>query len=97
LFRSTTNLMAFEQFLSALPVGLNLPGIGGPLSASPAPRPVPRREQMAGDREVADQNGNNDLELVIPAVRQKTMTVGRNEPCPCGSGKKYKNCHGRVA
>jgi len=20
-------------------------------------------------------------------------TVGRNEPCPCGSGKKYKNCH----
>ncbi|WP_371864150.1 SEC-C metal-binding domain-containing protein [Lactococcus hodotermopsidis] len=22
--------------------------------------------------------------------------VGRNDPCPCGSGKKYKNCHGRV-
>ncbi len=21
--------------------------------------------------------------------------VGRNDPCPCGSGKKYKNCHGR--
>ena len=21
--------------------------------------------------------------------------VGRNEPCPCGSGKKYKNCHGK--
>ena len=21
--------------------------------------------------------------------------VGRNEPCPCGSGKKYKHCHGR--
>ncbi|MBR6418659.1 MAG: SEC-C domain-containing protein, partial [Bacteroidales bacterium] len=20
---------------------------------------------------------------------------GRNDPCPCGSGKKYKNCHGR--
>lgn len=24
-------------------------------------------------------------------------TVGRNDPCPCGSGKKYKNCHGREA
>jgi preprotein translocase subunit SecA len=24
-------------------------------------------------------------------VEQK---VGRNDPCPCGSGKKYKNCHG---
>ena len=27
------------------------------------------------------------------AAQQKT--VGRNDPCPCGSGKKYKNCHGR--
>ena len=23
--------------------------------------------------------------------------VGRNEPCPCGSGKKYKQCHGKLA
>ena len=23
-------------------------------------------------------------------------TVGRNDPCPCGSGKKYKQCHGRL-
>jgi preprotein translocase subunit SecA len=23
--------------------------------------------------------------------------VGRNEPCPCGSGKKYKHCHGRIS
>ncbi|WP_370280553.1 SEC-C metal-binding domain-containing protein, partial [uncultured Muribaculum sp.] len=23
--------------------------------------------------------------------------VGRNDPCPCGSGKKFKNCHGRNA
>ena len=23
--------------------------------------------------------------------------VGRNEPCPCGSGKKYKQCHGQLA
>ncbi|HZF78874.1 MAG TPA: SEC-C metal-binding domain-containing protein [Rubrivivax sp.] len=23
--------------------------------------------------------------------------VGRNDPCPCGSGKKYKLCHGRLA
>ncbi len=25
-----------------------------------------------------------------------TKTVGRNDPCPCGSGKKYKNCHGKI-
>jgi preprotein translocase subunit SecA len=23
--------------------------------------------------------------------------VGRNDPCPCGSGKKYKHCHGQIA
>jgi preprotein translocase subunit SecA len=98
LFRSTTNLMAFEQFLSALPVGLNLSGIGGPggpIPTGPSSRPMPR--PMQGEREIADQNGESELELVIPAVRQKTVTVGRNDPCPCGSGKKYKNCHGRVA
>jgi len=30
-----------------------------------------------------------------PYVRQERK-VGRNEPCPCGSGKKYKHCHGRL-
>jgi len=31
-----------------------------------------------------------------PFVR-KGRKIGRNEPCPCGSGKKYKQCHGRIA
>ena len=30
-----------------------------------------------------------------PAQRA-TPKVGRNEPCPCGSGKKYKQCHGKL-
>ena len=30
-------------------------------------------------------------------VRRETPKVGRNEPCPCGSGKKYKHCCGRNA
>ncbi len=30
-----------------------------------------------------------------PYVREERK-IGRNEPCPCGSGKKYKHCHGRV-
>jgi preprotein translocase subunit SecA len=33
---------------------------------------------------------------VEPFVRS-TQKVGRNDPCPCGSGKKYKQCHGRLA
>ena len=34
-------------------------------------------------------------ELKEPFVRQDKK-VGRNEPCPCGSGKKYKSCHGKL-
>ena len=36
-----------------------------------------------------------------PGEQQGTIVatdkVGRNEPCPCGSGKKYKKCHGEAA
>jgi preprotein translocase subunit SecA len=32
---------------------------------------------------------------VAPFVRQMPK-VGRNEPCPCGSGRKYKHCHGAL-
>ncbi len=35
-------------------------------------------------------------EPVAPVVRD-SRKVGRNEPCPCGSGKKYKHCHGALA
>jgi preprotein translocase subunit SecA len=31
----------------------------------------------------------------IETVRRETPKVGRNDPCPCGSGKKYKKCHGQ--
>jgi len=30
-------------------------------------------------------------------VRREGQKVGRNDPCPCGSGKKYKQCHGRLS
>ena len=32
-----------------------------------------------------------------PPVKRSEPRVGRNEPCPCGSGKKYKRCHGTAA
>jgi preprotein translocase subunit SecA len=33
--------------------------------------------------------------MAQPFVREDRK-VGRNEPCPCGSGKKYKQCHGKL-
>ena len=32
----------------------------------------------------------------VQAVRRDAPKVGRNDPCPCGSGKKFKQCHGKV-
>ena len=50
---------------------------------------VPRN--LAG----AAQPGPQNSEPITPFVRTDRK-VGRNEPCPCGSGKKYKRCHGQL-
>jgi preprotein translocase subunit SecA len=47
-------------------------------------------------------NGNGDVALAEAATKKRPVTrpgqkVGRNDPCPCGSGKKYKHCHGKLA
>jgi preprotein translocase subunit SecA len=41
--------------------------------------------------EAASRSGGDASE---PAQRRTGEKVGRNDPCPCGSGKKYKKCHG---
>ena len=50
---------------------------------------VTQREQLAVPIEAANPEGNKPM--------KKGKTVGRNDPCPCGSGKKYKNCCGKSA
>ena len=97
LFRSTTNLMAFEQFLSSLPFN-----IAHPRPESGQLARTPTLHCRAGKMlpwlygEPSEKNGD-ELQLVIPAARREAPKVGRNDACPCGSGKKYKNCCGRMA
>ena len=44
-----------------------------------------------------DQAINNSQQPQrVEPIRNRGPKVGRNEPCPCGSGKKYKQCHGRA-
>ncbi|MGE6218669.1 preprotein translocase subunit SecA [Nubsella zeaxanthinifaciens] len=65
-----------------------------------APKPQPKLQTTK--QEYGDQH--SDLDLVgdtrepqpLQPIR-KEATIGRNEPCPCGSGKKFKNCHGANA
>lgn len=43
-----------------------------------------------------DRIGNNTQEPQKPQPVKVEKKIGRNDPCPCGSGKKYKNCHGKA-
>ncbi|RXK18039.1 preprotein translocase subunit SecA [Macrococcus sp. DPC7161] len=49
------------------------------------------REHIQGEAMIA-QDGK---EKVKKQPKVKEHDIGRNDPCPCGSGKKYKNCHGK--
>ena len=85
LFRTTSNPEEYANFLRQLPSKLSrdtdvLADFGGPGG------------DMAGgggQAPAADQPRIN-----IPQ-RREVPKVGRNEPCPCGSGKKFKSCHGK--
>jgi preprotein translocase subunit SecA len=50
------------------------------------------REEVAKERVVVESSGEKEQRR--SPVRKKQKSIGRNEPCPCGSGKKYKHCHG---
>ena len=50
------------------------------------------------DSEVAGSTGDRGAEIDIqPAPMRTGPKIGRNDPCTCGSGKKYKNCCGALA
>lgn len=52
------------------------------------------RERSLFERENGEWRFVTGDELKNPTVRYETPPPGRNDPCPCGSGKKYKKCHG---
>ena len=43
-----------------------------------------------------NEDGSVSEEADVATLAQAVPKVGRNDPCPCGSGKKYKHCHGRL-
>ena len=62
-------------------------------------KPSMRRMQEAESATAGEsgQPSQSDAQPVAQPVTREGRKVGRNEPCPCGSGKKYKQCHGKVA
>jgi preprotein translocase subunit SecA len=85
IFRSASSMMAFENFLKNVP------------------RQTLHQETSAFGGAAADPSGKKPSDVVSEAAAAAEKAkpvrtgpkVGRNDPCPCGSGKKYKQCCGR--
>lgn len=53
------------------------------------------RSEEEARRRAAMQAGAAERRQPVETVRREGLKVKRNDPCPCGSGKKFKQCHGR--
>ncbi|MDX1964798.1 MAG: SEC-C metal-binding domain-containing protein [Pirellulales bacterium] len=56
------------------------------------------KEEAPTVLDAATNNANGDpgdIDAKVEPIRNTSPKVGRNDPCPCGSGKKYKHCHGK--
>jgi preprotein translocase subunit SecA len=88
VFRSASSMMAFENFLRNVPqqtLHQNTSAFGGNAPA-------------ATDKGASDVVSEAAQAAVSQAKAKPVRTgpkVGRNDPCPCGSGKKYKQCCGK--
>ncbi|MBN2702967.1 MAG: preprotein translocase subunit SecA [Pontiellaceae bacterium] len=106
LFRSATSLDAMKKFFSSLRnlqtghASVSALAAATEQASAAAPRPQPQRRPQGmppGMRPVGAPPPGMELpeapKPVVPVVR-KGEKVGRNDPCPCGSGRKYKKCCG---
>jgi preprotein translocase subunit SecA len=84
IFRSASSMMAFENFLRSMPKHTqhaSTSAIGGPTSGA------------SGDASDIVSEASEAVSKARPL--RAGPKVGRNDPCPCGSGKKYKQCCGK--
>jgi preprotein translocase subunit SecA len=92
VFRSASSMMAFENFLRNVPqqtLHQNSSAFGG---AAPAASSTPTDKNASSVVSEAAQAAENQAKAKPVRTGPK---VGRNDPCPCGSGKKYKQCCGK--
>jgi preprotein translocase subunit SecA len=92
IFRASAQILAFERFMRQIPTqtihdGVAVLGHGG------EPAPETTRSAVRGGDEVMQAA----LKAASTPVRRQVEKVGRNDACPCGSGKKYKKCCGENA
>jgi preprotein translocase subunit SecA len=103
LFRSTSNIRAYEQLLHELMSGASAQQQAAERQSPPAPVSMgggtftassgaigytPAEDPNRPRIQMPDENAAPQLPPGMPKV-------GRNDACPCSSGKKFKNCHGK--
>ncbi|MCX7946024.1 MAG: preprotein translocase subunit SecA [Hydrogenophilus sp.] len=71
-------------------VRVEVPEAVAEVAAEPPPRLTMYFEHPSGEATREEEEGRGTPE------RRPLTKVGRNDPCPCGSGRKYKHCHGRL-
>ena len=99
IFRSATSMLAFENFLRNLPQTLVHGDVSGGAVVSSGGTTTSSSSGLPGA-----QRGSNASDIVSEAADSLSKAkpvrmgpkVGRNDPCPCGSGKKYKQCCGKL-
>jgi preprotein translocase subunit SecA len=92
LFRSASNLESFENMLAILARSARTVG---PDNAPPSEIGPSQSGQKPGvTASASTPPPEPEIQLPKVTLRRDVPKVGRNDPCPCGSGKKYKHCHG---
>jgi preprotein translocase subunit SecA len=88
----STMLEDLSKHVSAFLLRANIPlGDGQPVNA-PAPRKPDLSRMNTSRTDLVTNAGEPKSKMPVHVDKQ----VGRNDPCPCGSGKKFKNCHGKA-
>jgi preprotein translocase subunit SecA len=88
----STMLEELSKQVSSFLLRANIPLRDGQTAEAPAAPRKPDMSQMNTSRtDLVTNAGEPKSKMPVHVDKQ----VGRNDPCPCGSGKKFKNCHGK--
>jgi preprotein translocase subunit SecA len=90
IFRSSSSIQAFERFMSSLEQQKLVHDEMSILGGGAAQAAAGGMGDLRGSGDGAQMPGPPE------PVRRETAKVGRNDPCPCGSGKKFKKCCGAI-
>ncbi|MDP6952849.1 MAG: SEC-C metal-binding domain-containing protein, partial [Alphaproteobacteria bacterium] len=90
-------LSRFREVVTATLAHVELRAEPAPLTAPAAAQPAREPAQATAGGDGAPARRRSAAPAPNPRNPASWGKVGRNEPCPCGSGKKYKHCHGKVA